>query len=146
MQKTTTTKLIEDVGSLWFGDPNLPTTEGGINPAEKTMDQMGIPYKKLTKKQIENWYQFKNLPESYVGFFQKDGGGYHAWYTGINVKEVMKEIRKPYFNENIYIVGEAYSSDQGWTEGAFKTAENMLQDHFQLNWPDWLEKEYYLGW
>ena len=107
----------------------------------------------MVKESIEELKELHDIeiPMPYVAMV-KDwsadpfGGGYHAWYTGINVKEVMKEIRKPYFNENIYIVGEAYSSDQGWTEGAFKTAENMLQDHFQLNWPDWLEKEYYLGW
>ncbi|EKU45487.1 flavin monoamine oxidase family protein [Staphylococcus massiliensis] len=107
----------------------------------------------MVKESIEELKELHDIeiPMPYVAMV-KDwsadpfGGGYHAWYTGINVKEVMKEIRKPYFNESIYIVGEAYSSDQGWTEGAFKTAENMLQDHFQLNWPDWLEKEYYLGW
>ena len=71
---TTTNSLIEHVGSLWFGDPKLPTTEGGINPAEKTMDKTGVPYSNLNKTQIENWYQFKNLPDDYVGFYQKDGG------------------------------------------------------------------------
>ncbi|CAC6738309.1 TPA: FAD-dependent oxidoreductase [Staphylococcus aureus] len=136
LQKTTTTKLIEDVGSLWFGDPSLPTTEGGINPAEKTMDQMGIPYKKLTKKQIENWYQFKNLPESYVGFFQKDGGAINlpatlnAFYSqasvsGVQMKEneevidiekvndkyIVKTGNQEYSTDKIFIATGAYVND-----------------------------------
>lgn len=83
LQQFTTNNLIEHVGSLWFGDPKLPTTEGGINPAEKTMDKTGVPYSNLNKTQIENWYQFKNLPDDYVGFYQKEGGA-------INLPETLK--------------------------------------------------------
>ncbi|MFL1629550.1 FAD-dependent oxidoreductase [Staphylococcus capitis] len=35
LQQFTTNSLIEHVGSLWFGDPKLPTTEGGINQLKK---------------------------------------------------------------------------------------------------------------
>ncbi|WP_139487991.1 flavin monoamine oxidase family protein [Brevibacillus dissolubilis] len=91
------------------------------------------------------------IPEPYVTWY-KDwtldpyGGGYHAWKAGYSVKDVMKYMRKPYENESVYICGEAYSDQQGWVEGAFCVAEHMLQDHFGLNWPTWLDKNYYLGW
>ncbi|MBS9427684.1 FAD-dependent oxidoreductase [Photorhabdus akhurstii] len=74
LQKQTVTELISYVGSLWFGDPTIPTTEGGINSTINTMKRMGIPYQYLTAKEIEAWYQFKNIPDNYIGFFQANGG------------------------------------------------------------------------
>lgn len=38
------------------------------------MDKLHIPYTPLDAKQIEAQYPFKDLPEDYNGFFQKDGG------------------------------------------------------------------------
>ncbi len=91
------------------------------------------------------------IPDPYVTWY-KDwtqdpfGGGYHAWKAEYSIKDVMVYMRSPNPYETIYICGEAYSDQQGWVEGAFCTAEHMLQDHFQLTWPDWLDKNYYLGW
>jgi hypothetical protein len=55
-------------------------------------------------------------------------------------------MRKPLETESIHICGEAYSDQQGWVEGAFCVAEKMLQEHFGLQRPTWLSKDYYLGW
>ncbi len=91
------------------------------------------------------------VPEPYVTWF-KDwsddpyGGGYHAWKAGFSIKDVMQFMRKPNQGERIHICGEAYSDQQGWIEGAFCVAEKMLQEHFAMAWPVWLEKDYYLGW
>lgn len=74
LQATTEDKLIDPVGSLWFGDPALSSQEGGIDAAEKVMDELGIKYEKLTAEQIEKHFPFKNIPTDYRGFFQKDGG------------------------------------------------------------------------
>jgi len=59
---------------------------------------------------------------------------------------VMVFMRKPDVAEQIHICGEAYSGQQGWVEGAICVAEKMLQEHFAMPWPGWLEKDYYLGW
>lgn len=91
------------------------------------------------------------IPDPYVAWY-KDwsddpfGGGYHAWKAAYNVKEVMEYMRHPDPDEHIYICGEAYSDQQGWVEGAFCEAEKMLQKSFQLQRPDWLPENYYLGW
>jgi monoamine oxidase len=91
------------------------------------------------------------IPDPYVTWF-KDwtddpfGAGYHAWKAGYSVKDVMPYMRKPLADENVYICGEAYSDQQGWVEGAFCVAEHILQDYFGLEWPEWLDKDYYLGW
>ncbi len=91
------------------------------------------------------------IPDPYITWF-KDwtddpfGAGYHAWKAGFEVKDVMPYMRKPLETENIHICGEAYSDQQGWVEGAFCVAEKMLQEHFGLQRPTWLSKDYYLGW
>ncbi len=58
----------------------------------------------------------------------------------------MPYMRRPICDESIHIIGEAYSSQQGWTEGAFCVTENLLQEWFHLNRPCWLADDYYLGW
>ena len=34
----------------------------------------------------------------------------------------MKCIRKPWKEQNLHFIGEAYSNETGWVEGAFQTA------------------------
>ncbi|MGO9274013.1 MAG: hypothetical protein ACLQOO_27885 [Terriglobia bacterium] len=52
-------------------------------------------------------------------------------------------MRKPVHDQDVYIVGEAYSYDQGWVEGALDTAESTLQQFFGLKWPSWLTDKNY---
>jgi monoamine oxidase len=92
------------------------------------------------------------IPAPYITYF-KDwsidpyGGGYHAWRAGVDVAGTMRYMRRPDKNESVHICGEAYSDQQGWVEGAFCVAENMLQEWFGLSWPGkWLRKDYYTGW
>jgi monoamine oxidase len=92
------------------------------------------------------------IGQPYVAFY-KDwsadpyGGGYHAWHAGVDVQRTMPFMRCPDPGEAVHICGEAWSDQQGWVEGAFCVAENMLQDWFGLEWPtEWLSEDYYLGW
>ena len=53
--------------------------------------------------------------------------GYHAYAAHFNICDVQQKIRKPSplidgANADIFIVGETYSNDQAWVEGAFCTA------------------------
>jgi monoamine oxidase len=91
------------------------------------------------------------IPKPFVAWYRDwtddpFGGGYHAWQPGISVKDVMEYMRRPDPNEAVHICGEAYSDQQGWVEGALCVAERMLQQHFGLKWPTWLDSNYYLGW
>lgn len=61
--------------------------------------------------------------------------GYHAYAAHYDVCDVQQNIRKPSQlidgeDANIFIVGEAYSNDQAWVEGAYCTAESVLNDFF----------------
>ncbi|PHS03847.1 MAG: hypothetical protein COA88_14815 [Kordia sp.] len=91
------------------------------------------------------------IPEPYTSAY-KDwsddpyGGGYHAWKSGYIVSNVMPEIRQPQPNERVFIVGEAYSDQQGWVEGAFAEAEKVMLHRYNLERPVWIDKDYFLGW
>jgi hypothetical protein len=90
------------------------------------------------------------IPDPYVTYF-KDwshdpfGGGYHAWDSGVSVKDTMRYMRRPRPDEAIHICGEAYSDQQGWAEGALCESEKMLVEHFGLKLLTGIEN-YYLGW
>jgi hypothetical protein len=67
------------------------------------------------------------------------GGGYHGWSSHYNISQVMDDIRAPYqkalrgrLPRQTYIVGSCYSFDQAWVEGAFCTAESVLQEFIGL--------------
>jgi hypothetical protein len=64
--------------------------------------------------------------------------GYHAYAAHYDVCDVQRKIRKPSqlipgADANIFIVGEAYSNDQAWVEGAYCTAESVLNDFFGMD-------------
>ncbi len=63
--------------------------------------------------------------------------GYHAYKSHYDIGDVQQKIRKPSQlikgqDAEIYIVGETYSNDQAWVEGAFCTAESVLNDFFAI--------------
>ena len=66
------------------------------------------------------------------------GAGYHAWAAHYDICDVMQKIRQPTglvpgaASANLFIIGEAYSNDQAWVEGAFCTAESVLVDYYGM--------------
>ncbi len=73
LQSHTHKKLLDKVGTLWFGDPSVKSTEGNIAEAEKALQELNVPYESLTAEEIEKRFHFKNLPKEYTGLFQPDG-------------------------------------------------------------------------
>lgn len=73
LEKESNTQLLDKVGTLWFGDPTVHSTEGNIAEAEEALKALNVPYTSLTAKEIEEKYHFKNLPSTYTGLFQADG-------------------------------------------------------------------------
>ena len=66
------------------------------------------------------------------------GGAYNLWKPGYKSWVVTKEIIKPFAKSPVFIVGEAYSTKQGWIEGALETTEQMLESYLGLSRPTWL--------
>ena len=85
LQSHTKTELRDKVGTLWFGDPAVHSTEGNIGEAEKALKAANVPFTSLTAGEIESQYHFKNLPETYTGLFQPDG-------ASINFKATIKTL------------------------------------------------------
>ena len=99
--------------------------------------------------QISVLHNQKGLPTPYSAVYQEwsanpYGGGWHEWKAGYRIDEIMCRMRNPVKEQDIYIVGEAYSYEQGWVEGALNTAESMLEEYFDLKIPSWLtsDKDY----
>lgn len=72
--------------------------------------------------------------------------GYHAYQAHYNLGDVQRKIRKPSQlipgkDSEIFIVGETYSNDQAWVEGAFCTSESVLNDFFGIK--PIISEEYY---
>src|SRR5215470_13561864 len=53
LQSLTPVVLRDKVGTLWFGDPAVHSTEGNIGQAEKALTAQNVPYTKLTAAEIE---------------------------------------------------------------------------------------------
>ncbi len=72
--------------------------------------------------------------------------GYHAYKSHYDMGDVQRKIRKPSQlipgkDSEIYIVGETYSNDQAWVEGAYCTSESVLNDFFGIK--PIISEEYY---
>src|SRR5947207_1757827 len=85
LQSLTPIQLRDKVGTLWFGDPNVHSTEGNIGQAEKALKAEHVPYTTLNAAEIEREYHFKDLPKTYTGLFQADG-------ASIDLKATIKTL------------------------------------------------------
>jgi lysine 2-monooxygenase len=95
-------------------------------------------------KQVEEVHGLPEIPEPYAAVYHSwnedpYGGGWHEWKAGFRLDEIMCRMRKPVPEQDIFIVGEAYSFGQGWVEGALDTAESTLEEFFGLPQPKWLK-------
>jgi len=66
------------------------------------------------------------------------GAAWHFWRPGTKSWEVMPRMRHPDPAVNVHICGEAWSTAQGWVQGALATAEHVLQQELGLARPAWL--------
>lgn len=105
LQSHTPVKLLDKVGTLWFGDPAVHSTEGNIGQAEKALQQLNVPYTSLTSKEIEEQYHFKNLPESYTGLFQADGASIDLRATLKTLYDLNKESSYVTMKEECPVIG-----------------------------------------
>jgi monoamine oxidase len=55
------------------------------------------------------------------------GGGWHFWKIGADSRQVMRRMQRPIPDAPLYVCGEAWSTQQGWVEGALETADAVLE-------------------
>ena len=97
----------------------------------------------IANRQVAQVHNQAELPLPYSAVYHdwgEDpyGGGWHEWKANYRIDEILCRMRHPVPNQDIYIVGEAYSFDQGWVEGALDVAESTLEEFFKLPRPKWL--------
>jgi hypothetical protein len=63
------------------------------------------------------------------------GGGANFWHLHVDSEQVARDILQPKPDIRVFVCGEAYSHQQGWVEGALRTADEMLRLHFSLDPP-----------
>jgi lysine 2-monooxygenase len=103
----------------------------------------------VANRQVATVHALPQVPAPYAAVYHtwnEDpyGGGWHEWKAGYRLDKIMCQMRKPVEDQQVYIVGEAYSLGQGWVEGALDIAESTLQDFFKLKPPKWLDPSYAL--
>jgi lysine 2-monooxygenase len=91
-----------------------------------------------------------DLPDPHTAMFfdwSRDpfGGRSHYWNIGARSWEVAPRIRQPLPDANVYIAGQAWSSNQGWIEEALNNTEGLLEQKFELSRPVWLPPDHFLG-
>lgn len=127
------------------------TSQKGVLEKETLLPGEVVP-KHMLKEAINQLQEVHgiDIPEPYIAR-AKDwstdpyGGGYHNWRAGAKTHETIPFMRHPLPDEAIHIIGDAYSGKQGWIEGAFCVTEHLMQETFNMKWPSWLDKTYYLG-
>ena len=59
------------------------------------------------------------------------GGAWHTW-TDLSNVQIAKQ---PFVDRNIFVINEAFSLLHGWAEGSIKVADEILEDHFDVQRP-----------
>jgi monoamine oxidase len=83
----------------------------------------------------------RDVPKPMFGFFadwgrMPFGGGWHTWEVSTQPWKNYRE--RTVISDGLYLCGEAYSREQGWIEGALKTAECVLHEFGCKQPPSWL--------
>ncbi len=96
-------------------------------------------------RQLKELHDIKDAPEPMEAAFMDwgddpYGGAVHFWNPGYDSTKVLTKIIQPVDDFPCYICGEAYSTNQTWVEGAFQTAELVLQK-FGIPEPNWIINE-----
>lgn len=101
---------------------------------------------RIANQQVATVHALPEIPTPYSAVYHSwnedpYGGGWHEWKAGYRLDEIMCRMRKPVDDQDVFIVGEAYSFGQGWVEGALDTAESTLQEFFGLQSPSWIKAD-----
>ena len=122
--------------------PTSDDTQPLEGPRKAPADMVKMLRKQLAQVHFGPSADYTAVPEpietSYMDWsLPPFNAGYHAYAAHYDIGDVQQSIRKPsqlLFEEDadIFIVGETYSNDQAWVEGAYCTAESVLNDFFHI--------------
>ena len=102
---------------------------------------------KEANDQIEEMHDFEEMLKPMAAAFfdwseKPFSAGWHCWKANCKYWDVAEKMLRPDDKEKVYICGDAYSFDQGWSEGALETAERVLTKKLDEPLESIFEKEY----
>tara|TARA_A100001011_G_C14299265_1_gene839990 strand:+ start:875 stop:2203 length:1329 start_codon:yes stop_codon:yes gene_type:complete len=76
--------------------------------------------KKVLKKLLSETFHYEKIdnPKKIWKHYWKDAE--HSWRPNVNEKQIYKKIL--HLRKNVFIIGESFSLNQGWAEGAIQTS------------------------
>lgn len=88
--------------------------------------------KKLNKEIVNNVNEIfsKNIKEPVYTDFCYWEYGKNYWKPNVNSTKINNRIMKLDKNKEFYIIGETYSENQGWIEGALENSEKLIKKYF----------------
>ena len=125
------------------GKPGLTAYTGRPNPFVNSSHSL-LPYvgRYLTTELIDmvmgqlanvHGVDQSTLPLPYTAVLYHWDPAVHWWLAGANATEIIGRVLRPRESENVYVCGEVFSKDQGWAEGALRSAEFLAQRIFGLD-------------
>jgi len=120
----------------WANDPRHHFPK---NALEEILSNLALTYNQpqeefnVVENRIQWWSRSNPVTRS---------EGWHHW-KGTDWWNHFETALQPDENLPLHIIGEAFTSSQGWAEGAVTTAEYALQEKMGLPRPAWMEKEDY---
>lgn len=131
--------------TFWAGlaAPRAPQSVWPPRPGEQTHAELWKGYEAPpamvdeAHRQLLLMHGMSYAPQPYAAAYRdwsQDpyGGGVNFWRIHARSWEVIPAMVNPVPGLPVYVCGEAYSSEQGWVEGALQTAELLLTRHFDL--------------
>ncbi len=90
-------------------------------------------FKSILKKELNRLLKRKDIGDyKYIKLADWDCG-IHLWKKNVlDFKELSKKMIKPIKDEDLYIIGEGYSTHQGWIEGALESSLGLLNSSLGL--------------
>ena len=71
-------------------------------------------------------YSSSSIPDPVKAYRKYWKHATHIWKPCVDSESINKKIIKPFSQDKIFIVGEAYSMNQQWSNGALETVNNLL--------------------
>jgi lysine 2-monooxygenase len=130
----------------WKGFENDAPYEGTAYSTQKNLTASPDDYEyqatqgmvDAAHRQVLEMHNLKTLDKPYSAVFHDwsgnpFGGGWHEWKAGYRYDQIIPQMVKPVEEDEVYIIGEAYSNNQGWVEGALETANDLINRFFNLS-------------
>ena len=130
-----------DMSDVAYFDPLLRNTRGSVVRSECNLTAMALDDMKAQIAKLQGLRDVRLIPDP-VRVYTQDWrdepteNGWHMWKVGVRWDREAERLRKPFEDEDIFLVGGDLCPGQCqlWAEGALQTVESLLKEHFHETW------------